>query len=237
MEDIGHFVNSNTNRYLIRSNGTQKSVQDTPGDGHDVRHDARDQSGDVEKKKKPKKEKGQNKNREFGSSKDKHPLCPSRMLQPEFSPLECKFGSKCKFEHDLRKYLSEGKREDLLTFDGKCPIWEVRGACSVGWKCRFVSSHSKERDTEDGRKELVLIEDEAKKKVSEGKVGANEGEIGVVNIVTAEQKYDLNRRRVKTPKSDAYLDWLNKQWGEYLVTSQSIRGNDFLKRLGFMRSA
>ena len=52
-------------------------------------------------------------------------LCASRASSPEFSPGECRFGDACKFEHDLRKYLKDWKREDLTTFGGVCPIWYV----------------------------------------------------------------------------------------------------------------
>jgi tRNA-dihydrouridine synthase 3 len=154
---------------------------------------------------KEKKQKGQNKNREFGSSKDALPLCGSRALQPEFSPLECKFGATCRFEHDLRKYLSQGKRKDLDTFGGVCPVWQARGTCSAGWKCRFVGSHSEEREV-DGKKELVLVEDLDRKAALEKK-STTEGEVGVFNVVSTEYKVNLNRRRVKTPRSDAYLEW------------------------------
>ena len=52
-------------------------------------------------------------------------LCASRANSPEYSPGECRFGDGCKFEHDLRKYLKDWKREDLTTFGGVCPIWYV----------------------------------------------------------------------------------------------------------------
>lgn len=89
-------------------------------------------------------------------------------------------------EHDLRKYLSEGRREDLPVWAGKCPNYEAGGFCAMGWRCRFHNSHSEERETEDGRKELVLLED------PERKVNASdEGEVGVVNVVDKEEK--INR--------------------------------------------
>ena len=112
--------------------------------------------------KKREKSKGQNTNRSFGSSRDEVGLCMSRANMPEFSPSVCRYGDSCKVDHDLRKYLIDWKREDLTTFSGVCPIWAARGRCHVGWKCRFVGSHMRERETEDGRIELVLVEDESK---------------------------------------------------------------------------
>lgn len=75
--------------------------------------------------KKKEKSRGQNTNRNFGASRDEVGLCASRANSPEFSPGECCFGDSCKFEHDLRKYLKDWKREDLTTFGGVCPIWYV----------------------------------------------------------------------------------------------------------------
>ncbi|KAI9837039.1 MAG: tRNA-dihydrouridine synthase 3 [Sarea resinae] len=154
------------------------------------------------------KSKGQNTGRQFGSSRDKLELCSSRAKYPEFSPLECRFGDGCKFEHDLRKYLQEGKRDDLKTFNGLCPVWEANGVCYSGWKCRFVGSHMKERVADDGRKELVLTENtELKTKL--GRNPDSEEGAGVVNVVSMQSKVDLARRKTKTPKADKYIAWLD----------------------------
>lgn len=113
-------------------------------------------------------------------------------------------------EHDLRKYLAQGKMEDLQTFDGKCPSYEEYGTCPMGWKCRFVGSHSKEVLHEDSRRELVLsyIASTAEK----GNNPVQSLDNNVVNVITMNDKIDLNRRRVALPKSDVYLQWLDKIW-------------------------
>ena len=150
--------------------------------------------------KKKGKSQGQNYSRNFGHSQDEVGLCSSRAHSAEFSPDECQFGDRCKFEHDLRKYLKEWKREDLTTFDGVCPTWSARGKCDVGWKCRFVGSHMQERDTEDGGKELVLVEDEGK---------ASHGDPdGTINEVSYEAKLDLAKRKTKTDKAEKFNEWL-----------------------------
>ncbi len=155
---------------------------------------------------KKEKSRGQNTNRNFGTSKDEVGLCASRANSSEFLPGECRFGDKCKFEHDLRKYLKDWKRGDLDTFDGICPIWKTKGKCDVGWKCRFVGSHSQERETEDGRKELVLIEDD--------RAGNNHSQItgvsdlGTINDVSTQSKIDLMKRKVKTPKADKFIEYI-----------------------------
>lgn len=61
---------------------------------------------------------------------------------------------KCKSEHDLRTYLA-AKSEDV---EGVCPVFEQRGWCANGWRCRWVGSHSKEVDGE-----LILVVDEERK--------------------------------------------------------------------------
>lgn len=158
---------------------------------------------------KTKKQKGQNTNRSFGISRDAIQLCQSRATENEFSPRPCQFGDDCKFEHDLRKYLTEGKREELKTF-AKCPVWEVRAKCDVGWRCRFVMSHSQERETADGRKEWVLLEDTKRaSQEANGYPGGSEG-VGVVNVVQAQDRISLSKRKVQTLRSDQYLKYLEK---------------------------
>lgn len=159
-------------------------------------------AGEREGGQKKAKSKGQNFNRNFGSSKDEVGLCQSRATYPEFSPADCRFGEKCKFEHDLRRYLNEWKREDLLTLGGTCPIWKAKGKCDAGWKCRFVGSHMQERETDDGRKELVLIENECHKPLTTP--------VDIVNVVSTQAKSDLMKRKISTPKADSYLTWLDK---------------------------
>lgn len=160
-----------------------------------------ERSADHRDSKKRGKPKGQNFNRDFGSSKDDIGLCQSRTHAPEFSPLECRFGNGCKYEHDLRKYLSKWKREDLATFDGICPIWKDKGRCHVGWKCRFVGSHMTERDVGEGIKELVLLENEHSS-------ADGSSEVGILNTVSTQAKIDLLKRRIATPKANEYSDWL-----------------------------
>lgn len=170
------------------------------------------EAGKQDKKGRKSKEKGQNTSRHFGSSRDALALCLSRAHTPEFAHGACQFGDACKYEHDLRKYLKEGKREDLTTFRNTCPIYEARGVCSAGWRCRFASAHSEEKVHDDGRKELVLMQDTTRASSAE-LVDGEEQAVGVVNIVSAMQKIDLRKRKVNTPKSDIYTEWLNKTRG------------------------
>lgn len=103
--------------------------------------------------------------------------------------------------------MKEGRREDLTTLNGQCPVYEIKGHCHLGWKCRFVGSHSEERTTEDGRQELVLKTNaEHDSTAAEG----DENEVDVVNVVAKEVKFGLARRKIGTPRSDQYLQWIEK---------------------------
>ena len=170
-----------------------------------------DQSKGDKRGKKREKSQGQNTHRNFGASRDEVGLCASRANSPEFSPGECRFGDSCKFEHDLRKYLRYWKREDLKTFEGICPIWKMKGKCDVGWKCRFVGSHSQEMQTEDGSKELILIEGG---RGDERLPIAGVSDIGTINDVSTQSKADLTKRKVQTPKADRYTEWIDKSGKE-----------------------
>ncbi|KAG8533913.1 uncharacterized protein KY384_001654 [Bacidia gigantensis] len=160
---------------------------------------AHHQGGGRAERGKGKKNKGQNTGRQFTRASDEVGLCSSRACAPEFSPEECQFGDSCRFEHDIRKYLREGKREDLKTFEGVCPVWKANGKCDVGWKCRFVGSHMQERDTVDDKRELVLVERESSQ---DGVPTTARGSI--TNDVSPQARTDLTKRRFKTPKSDIY---------------------------------
>ncbi len=172
-----------------------------------------EQSSESKGGKKRDKSKGQNTNRKFGSSRDQVGLCQSRANSPEFHPGTCRYGDDCKFEHDVRKYLKDWKREDLTTFGGICPIWAAKGKCHVGWKCRFVGSHMREAETDDGRKELVLVEDE-RKIGNLATPAVDSSDIGTLNTVSTQDKADLMKRRIKTPKADEYNEWLDKSGRE-----------------------
>lgn len=170
-----------------------------------------DQPKGGERGKKKEKSRGQNTGRNFGASRDEVGLCASRANSPEFSPGECRFGESCKFEHDLRRYLKDWKREDLTTFGGVCPIWQAKGKCDVGFKCRFVGSHMREKDLEDGRKELILIEEDGGYSV---KRRSGVSDIGTINEISTQAKNDLLKHKFRTPKADQYSQWIEESGKE-----------------------
>ena len=174
-------------------------------DAAEALHHQDRQPSKKDKFKKREKNQGQNKARKFGTSRDEVGLCSTRVRTNEFSPEPCQFGDKCRFDHDLRKYLNQHKREDLTTFDGLCPVYEVKGRCAVGWKCRFVGSHSKEVTHDDGRKELVLIESQTS---TTSEDPSEEAETGVANAISVSDRIRLTKKQFLCPKSDKYLKWL-----------------------------
>lgn len=196
--------------YLVHPPGSKGDrgaavIQDddaAEGAAHEPSKGSRDQW----KKGKKEKSQGMNISRDFGVSRDEVGLCSSRTTSAEYSPEECRFGEKCRFEHDIRKYLKEYKREDLTTFDGVCPIWDAKGVCDRGWTCRFVGSHMKERKTGDGREELVLVQKDASE---EAIAGHPDSADGTVNEISAQKKNDLMKRKIPTPKADAFSSWID----------------------------
>jgi len=214
------------NRYLITAPGqvdrvpVAEPVDDDAAEGRTA-PDPRDGHQKGAKGGKRKKQQGQNKERSFGVFSDTIRLCNSVAWTPEFSPRPCNKGERCNALHDLRKYLKEGRRADVEVFGGKCPVFEQHGRCSSGWRCLFLSSHMKEIEHEDGRKELVLIGDSDKS--SAGSDEPEEKRIGVVNDVPPGIKLDLSRKRVNFEKSDKYLEWLAKDTELYRVHHHRLK--------------
>ncbi|KAI9171704.1 tRNA-dihydrouridine(47) synthase [NAD(P)(+)] [Paramyrothecium foliicola] len=223
--------------YLIEmgsKSSASESYNDDAAEGRDSGaqddrdRDDRDKDSRKGGKKDKKKNRGQNTDRSFGHSGDAIRLCNSRAFFPEFSPRECRFGDRCNLCHDLRKYLDEGRRNDLESFGGKCPIFEKHGKCPSGWKCRFVKSHMKEIEHEDGKKELVLVTKDTldtapKDTATEGDAEKNETDEkskeddteeqrpDIFNVVKMSVKIDLNRKRLDFTQANKYIEWLNQE--------------------------
>jgi len=155
-----------------------------------------------------KRQKGQNKARSFGKSNDAIQLCNSVMLSSEFSPGTCAYGERCNREHNIRKYLQEGRRDDLVSFGGKCPVFEAQGRCPAGWKCRFVQSHMDEIQHEDGRKELVLV---GQRPETSQDAAEDDWRPGVANVVSNDVKHGLSRKKVTLEKADTWIGWLKQE--------------------------
>ncbi|KAK8103829.1 tRNA-dihydrouridine(47) synthase [Apiospora kogelbergensis] len=199
------------------------STSDPVNGKPDPRGDSRDNRDNGKKDKPRKKQKGQNKERQYGNFSDAIKLCNSVAYSNEFSPRECRFGERCNLGHDLRDYIAKGRREDLDTLGGKCPVFESFGRCPSGWKCRFVKSHSEEVEREDGRKELVLRGAGDSSRPFSGEDESADARPGTVNISTSEQKWSLAKKKANLEKSDKYIEWLN---------ADASRSRDFHNKKG-----
>uniref|UniRef100_A0A8C5ZZF1 tRNA-dihydrouridine(47) synthase [NAD(P)(+)] n=1 Tax=Marmota marmota marmota TaxID=9994 RepID=A0A8C5ZZF1_MARMA len=83
-----------------------------------------------------KRARGQNKSRPHvkPTHYDKTRLCPSLIQE---SAAECVFGDRCRFLHDVSRYL-ETKPADL---GPRCVLFETFGRCPYGVTCRFAGAH------------------------------------------------------------------------------------------------
>lgn len=135
---------------------------------------------------------GQNKNRSLKQKKDTIKMCSSAMqVNEDGSTPECSYGAKCKFEHDLSKYL-DSKPADL---EGVCPVFEGTGQCPQGYKCRWLSSH---RNSEG----KLVVDEEKKKKASETNKELNH---------VFKHLNPLQRKKYDLSKSDEAIKFIDAQ--------------------------
>ena len=69
----------------------------------------------------------------------------------------------------------------------------------------------RERDLEDGRRELILTEKDGG---ARGKMRSDVSDIGTINEISTQAKNDLMKRKFKTPKADQYNQWIEKSGKE-----------------------
>ncbi|KAF8639202.1 hypothetical protein AX17_001688 [Amanita inopinata Kibby_2008] len=169
-------------------------------------------------------QRGANKGRKFGKVRDELDLC-----WKVASGSTCEFGSECRFTHDIPAYLA-AKAPDIHlrgvneisdeapfvidgTFEGavhphfpsihlgiKCPVFEERGECRFGLKCRFLGGHV----LVDENNDVTSAVDEEKK--ADSAVTAEE-----VNFVNGETLKMLRSKKYQTPVASAYLQELQKK--------------------------
>ncbi|CBJ31922.1 conserved unknown protein [Ectocarpus siliculosus] len=77
---------------------------------------------------------GRNKKR----PKDDRPAQADTLCQHLSDGRPCTYGERCRFAHDVKAYL-EKKPPDIAE---TCPIWDARGSCPSGLKCRFGGAHT-----------------------------------------------------------------------------------------------
>lgn len=131
---------------------------------------------------------GQNKSRPHTkpTTYDEKRLCLSVIQNNR----ECSFGDRCKFHHDVAKYMAS-KPPDI---GESCYLYETFGKCGYGLSCRFAKGHT----TPD----LKTLE-------KTDLVKAHEGKTWVMNSLSKDLQYRLRKREVDFSKSEEYLKILS----------------------------
>ncbi|XP_040208329.1 tRNA-dihydrouridine(47) synthase [NAD(P)(+)]-like isoform X1 [Rana temporaria] len=137
-----------------------------------------------------KRSRGQNKSRPHVKYNlyEQQRLCPSIVQE---CASKCFFGEKCKFLHDVEKYLSE-KQEDI---GPKCHLYETFGKCIYGLSCRFAKSH---------------LGEDFKNLINQELVKQWEGKAPVRNSLDKGLQSQLRKKKVPFDKTDKFLKLLNK---------------------------
>ncbi|XP_067868786.1 tRNA-dihydrouridine(47) synthase [NAD(P)(+)]-like isoform X2 [Heterodontus francisci] len=141
--------------------------------------------------KKNKKARGQNKNRPHMKPKQyehDQKLCTSVCQEP---PRKCYFGDKCRFLHDVSKYL-ESKPADL---GDHCYLYDTYGMCQYGITCRYAKSH---------------VGPDNKNLVNEDLMKTWEKTVIVKNSLSKELQQVLRKKKFYFNKSEQYLKQLSK---------------------------
>ncbi|KAI0061146.1 zinc finger dihydrouridine synthase [Artomyces pyxidatus] len=172
-------------------------------------------------KEEKKKQRGSNKGRRWGKTRDEVDLCWKFA-----SSNSCEFGAECRFTHDIPAYLAAKPRdiyfpsaidlsdvapfvrmpersadaegpESSVDFATRCPVFDEAGSCRLGLKCRFLGGHAQK--AEDGT--IILIEDDTKKATS--LTSGTE-----LNFLSAQTLKSLRTKKYSFPVTDAYLEEL-----------------------------
>ena len=120
-------------------------------------------------------------------------LCPSLydLRTPEASSTaSCRFGEKCRYMHDLVKFMSE-KPPDI---SDHCYVFESHGLCPYGMACRFSASHV--------TSEFVnLVKEGVHDPTLQG---------STLNLLSKTLQENLRKRKVVFERSERYLERLRK---------------------------
>ena len=153
-----------------------------------------------------KKSRGQNKYRPPVKIPYSSQLCPSFHIG---SHKECSFGDKCRYLHDIPKFLRQ-KPPDI---SDECYLFNTFGYCPSGLACRYGNSHIKVDEGVSMINELIYQPDKGPNKV--------------LNTIPRTLQEELRKRKVPFPRTSAFLKQLklgNKD-NSLLVTGSSLTAN------------
>ncbi|CAI9540559.1 unnamed protein product [Staurois parvus] len=164
-----------------------------------------EQNKTAEDKTEKKRARGQNKSRPHVkyNQYEQQRLCPSVTQE---CASKCFFGEKCKFLHDVKKYLSE-KLEDI---GPRCHLYETFGKCIYGVSCRFAKSH---------------LGEDFKNLINQELVKQWEGKALVRNGLNKDLQMQLRKRKVQFDKADKFLKHFNKSQKPTLSVTTTSSGH------------
>lgn len=128
-------------------------------------------------------------------------LCPSCYHGDEGSNKTCHFGDKCRYTHDIAKYMSS-KPPDI---SNECYLFKTYGKCPYGRACRFAGCHLT-ADFENVTDKSLYNPNHPKR---------------TMNVMARSLQEKLRKRQVSFIKSEAYLKRLKEMKKE---TSESSGG-------------
>ena len=134
-------------------------------------------------------------------------LCPAILKKKE-----CQFGEKCKFLHDIKKYM-ESKPVDL---GDTCYLYKTYGRCSYGLTCRFAKTHTAE--------DLTDLENEELKKKWEGVVTVSNILDRDVQKQLWKKKYDFKRAEKSCQAAQALVAARKDSKGNIIDTNTADAG-------------
>ncbi|KAI9315389.1 hypothetical protein BX666DRAFT_1962279 [Dichotomocladium elegans] len=103
---------------------------------------------------------------------------------------ECAFGEKCRYSHDIKKYL-DTKPADL---GDRCVQFELFGRCRNGYKCRYLKAHL------DDEGNLVVNEELVKK-----------NPVFTRNGISAETQKALTKNKHSFPRAEEYMKEVQRE--------------------------
>ena len=106
--------------------------------------------------------------------------------------VECEYGDKCKYSHDIKNWYFNEKPKDI---DTCCYVYETYGYCPFGVSCRYSSKHVefKNERFENLKKESL-----------------NPKTIKIYNVLTGDLKIKLWKKKYDFNRSKLVYETVNK---------------------------
>ena len=117
-------------------------------------------------------------------------LCPSCYHGGDGGGNSCKFGEKCRYTHDIAKYISS-KPPDI---SDECYLFKTYGKCPYGRACRFARSHLTASFE-------IIVNESLYDPSCPGKT---------LNVIPRSLQEKLRKRQVSFIRSEAYLKRLKE---------------------------